>query len=182
MRKIISGLFISLDGVVEEPQTWHFPYFSDEMGAAVGAQMAEADTMLLGRRTYQAFASSWGHRSSDMDFTDTINAMPKLVASTTMFDAPWRNTTLLKGDLVTELTRIKEGPGGTITVPGSIGLVRSLLQHGLLDELKLMIHPIVVGAGQRLFDERSGRHPLTLVRSEPLPHGVLYATYAPAAA
>ncbi len=179
MRKIISGLFISLDGVVEAPEAWHFPYFDDEMGAAVGAQMAQADTMLLGRRTYEIFAASWGHRSSDVPFTDVINAMPKLVASTTMTSADWQNSTLLTGDLEETLREVKAGDGGDITVPGSITLVRSLLRLGLLDELRLMIHPIILGTGTCLFDG-IGRHRLTLTDSNTFATGVLNLTYMPA--
>ena len=180
-RKIVSGLFISLDGVVEEPQTWHFPWFTDQMGAAVGAQMATADTMLLGRRTYEGFASSWGHRSSDVPFADVINGMPKLVVSNTMTSADWRNSTLLRGDdLATTLGEIKAGPGADISVPGSITLVRSLLALGLLDELRLMVHPVVVGKGLRLFDGSTGQVPLALQSSETFDSGVVYSTYTPA--
>lgn len=171
---------MSLDGIVESPEAWHFPYYNDEMGAAVGAQMAQADTMLLGRRTYETFAASWGHRSSDIPFTDVINAMPKLVASTTMTSADWRNSTLLTGDLETALLAVKDGEGGDITVPGSITLVRSLLRMGLLDELRLMIHPVVLSTGSRLFGDRIGRHPLTLTHSETFQTGVLNLTYTPA--
>lgn len=181
MRKIVSGLFISLDGVVEEPQTWHFPYFNDQMGAAVGAQMASADTMLLGRHTYEGFAASWGHRSSDVPFTDVINAMPKLVVSNTMTSADWRNSTLLRGDdLATTVGEIKAGPGGDVSIPGSITLVRSLLALGLLDELRLMVHPVVVGKGVTLFDGSTGHLPLTLHHTETFDTGVVYSTYTPA--
>ncbi len=180
MRKIVSGLFMSLDGVVENPQTWHFPYFDDEMGAAVGAQMADADTMLLGRHTYEGFAASWGHRGSDVEFADVINGMPKLVVSNTMTSADWRNSTLLQGDLAVAIKEVKNGPGGDIAVPGSITLVRSLLALGLLDELRLMVHPIVVGSGTTLFDGSTGRIPLALRESVTFSTGVVYSTYIPA--
>lgn len=139
--------------------------------------MAAADTMLLGRRTYEVFAASWGHRSSDFPFTDIINRMPKLVASNTMTSADWQNSTLITGDLETALGEIRAGDGGNITVPGSIKLVRSLLRMGLLDELRLMIHPIVLGSGIRLFEDGIGRHLLVLKQSETFATGVLNLTY-----
>lgn len=180
MRTITSGLFMSLDGVVENPQTWHFPYFDEQMGAAVGAQMAGADTMLLGRKTYETFAASWGHRSSDVPFTDVINAMPKVVVSRTMESADWQNSQVLDGDLAEAVTALKHGPGGGISIPGSVSVVRSLLQLGLLDELHLMVHPIVLGSGEKLFDDTTGRVPLRLKGSEVFSSGVVYSTYVPA--
>jgi len=180
MRKIVAGLFISLDGVVEAPETWHFPYFNDEMGAAVAAQMAAADTMLLGRRTYEGFAAFWPNQGSDVPAADQMNATPKLVASTTLTSVDWQNSTLIKGDVAEELTRLKQGPGKDIAVTGSSTLVRSLLRDGVLDELRLLVHPIVVGQGARLFPDGTSRHPLRLVDATTFTTGVLYLTYRPA--
>src|SRR5690348_9673802 len=143
MRKIVSGLFISLDGVVEAPQTWHFPYFDDEMGAAVGALMSSGEAMLLGRRTYEEFASYWPTATDEM--ADQMNGTPKYVVSTTLTSADWQNSTLINGDVAKELTRLKEEPGGNLNITGSATLVRSLLREGLLDELHLLVHPLVVG-------------------------------------
>ena len=97
MRKIVAGLFVSLDGVVEAPETWHFPYFNDEMGEIVASQMAAADTMLLGRRTYEEFAAYWADKGSEVDFADQINNTPKLVASTTLESVGWQNSTPHQG-------------------------------------------------------------------------------------
>jgi dihydrofolate reductase len=180
MRKIVAGLFISLDGVIEAPETWHFPYFDDEMGAAVTAQMAGADTMLLGRRTYEAFASFWPTQGDDDPTARHMNATPKLVASTTLTSADWQNSTLIRGDLAEELTRVNRLPGKDIGVTGSATLVRSLLREGLLDELRLLVHPIVVGQGARLFPEGTSRQPLKLVDATTFTTGVLYLTYRPA--
>ena len=136
MRKIVAGLFISLDGVVEAPEQWHFPYFNDEMGEAVGSQMAAADTLLLGRQTYEEFAGYWADKGSDVEFADAINTIPKLVASTTLASATWQNSTLLGADVAQELRRIKQEPGKDISISGSPTLVRSLLRDGLIDELR----------------------------------------------
>ena len=181
MRKIVAGLFISLDGVVESPDQWHFPYFNEEMGEAVGSQMAAADTMLLGRVTYQEFAGYWPHQSSDVEIADYMNTTPKLVVSTTLDTVEWQNSTLIKGDLVEELTRVKQQPGKNISVVGSATLVRSLLRDALLDELRLLVHPIVVGRGKRLFEDGSAQKPLKLVDAQTFGTGVLYLTYQPAA-
>ena len=180
MRKIVAGLFVSLDGVVESPEQWHFPYFNDEMGEIVGSQMAAADTLLLGRRTYEEFAGYWADKGSDVEFADQINSIPKLVASTTLDAVDWQHSTLIRGDVAQELRRIKAEPGRDITITGSATLVRSLLRDGLIDELQLLVHPIVVGSGKRLFEEIGGRVPLKLVASRTLSTGVLYLTYAPA--
>ncbi|MEW9551076.1 dihydrofolate reductase family protein [Nonomuraea sp. NPDC050783] len=178
MRKIVAGLFISLDGVVEAPQTWHFPYFNDEMGQEVGRQMQESDALLLGRRTYEEFAGHWPHQDPEKDpMAARLNAVQKYVVSTTLTDPAWQNTSVIGGDVTAELARLKEGPGGTISVTGSPTLVTALLRDGLLDELNLLLHPIVVGQGQRLFGDGLGQIPLTLTRSATFTTGVLNLTY-----
>ncbi|GGQ14629.1 dihydrofolate reductase family protein [Streptosporangium pseudovulgare] len=176
-RKIAAGLFVSLDGVVEAPETWHFPYLNEEMGAAVGQMYAEADTLLLGRVTYEAFAAVWPHRTGEM--ADAINGIRKLVASTTLTEVGWTNATLIKGDVVATVKELKGRPGGTISVAGSISLIRALLGAGLLDELRLLVHPLVVGAGQRLFPDGTAPVPLKLARSVTFATGVLDLTYQP---
>jgi dihydrofolate reductase len=180
MRKIVAGEFISLDGVVEAPNEWHFPYFNDEMGEAVGSDMAGADAMLLGRRTYEEFASAWPNRPSDEPGADFMNNTPKFVVSTTLKTVEWQNSTLVDGDFVEEISRLKQTPGKNISVVGSPTLVRSLLREGLLDELHLLMHPIVVGKGKRLFDNGIGQVPLQLVESRTFGTGVLSLNYAPA--
>jgi dihydrofolate reductase len=180
MRKIVAGLFISLDGVVEAPENWQMPYFSDEMGEVVGSNMAAADTMLLGRRTYQEFAAFWPNQPSDEQFADQINSIPKLVASTTLDRVDWQNSTLIRGNVAEELAKLKEQPGKDINVTGSVTLVQSLLRDDLLDELGLLVHPIVVGTGKHLFEAGSGQIPLTLVDSQTFSTGVVSLTYQPA--
>jgi dihydrofolate reductase len=180
MRKIIAGLFMSLDGVVESPEQWQFPYFNDEMGQALGSSMAASDTLLLGRRTYQEFAAVWPGRGSDDPVGAYMNNTPKLVASTTLDSTDWHNSTVLDGDLAEQIGKLKQQPGKNITVTGSITLVRSLLHDGLLDELALMVCPIVVGHGQRLFDDWSDQLPLNLQDAKTFSTGVLSLTYTPA--
>jgi len=177
MRKIVAGLFMSLDGVVESPEKWHFPYFNDEMGEAVGAQMATSDTMLLGRVTYEEFAGYWP--SSSDDIAEFMNGTPKVVVSTTLGEPEWANSTVIDSDVAAELARLKEQPGKDISITGSPTLVRSLLRDGLLDELRLLVHPIVVGSGKRLFPDGVGRVPLALVDAKTFSTGVLALTYRP---
>lgn len=183
MRKIVAGLFISLDGVYEVPDQWHFPYFTDEMGAAVDAQMQASDTMLLGRVTYEEFAGFWPEQSSDeIDIAGFMNDTPKLVVSSTLAEPlSWQNSTLINGAAaVEELARLKQQPGKNISITGSGTLVRSLLNAGLLDELHLLVHPIVVGHGKRLFTDDSDQKGLKLIESATFDSGVMYLIYGPA--
>lgn len=180
MRKIVSGLFISLDGVFEAPDQWHFPYFNDEMGDAIGAQMAESDCMLLGRVTYDEFASYWPNQTRDGEageMADVMNDTPKYVVSSTLKAPKWKNTTLIDGaNAAEELDALKRQPGKDISITGSGTLVRTLLRAGVLDELRLLVHPIVVGHGKRLFDEGE-QVPLKLTDSKTFSTGVLSLTY-----
>src|SRR3712207_4425475 len=157
MRKIIANLFISLDGVVEEPGDWHFPYFNDEMGAAVDAVLGSADTMLLGRKTYDDPAAAWPEREADggedAEFAKVVGDARKSVVSRRPLELTWRNCGQLKGDRVEAVTALKHEPGGNIAMSGAISVVRQLLAAGLLDELRLLVHPIAVRRGMRLFDE-----------------------------
>src|SRR5215216_1406610 len=177
MRKIVAGTFLSLDGVMESPDKWHFPYFDDKMGEAVGSQMAEADAMLLGRVTYQEFASYWPHQADDTPGAEFMNGVTTGLQNVD----DWQNATLVDGNnFVAEIQRLKELPGKNINVVGSARLVQSLLRENLLDELVLLVHPIVVGGGKRLLEGNTGQHPLRLVDSQTFDTGVLYLTYQPA--
>jgi dihydrofolate reductase len=183
MRKITAGLFISLDGVVEAPDTWHFPYFNDEMGVAVDGQLGSADTLLIGRVTYDSFAGAWPERETagdeDAHFAKKLGDMRKIVVSRQPLEFTWRNSELLQGDLVEAVTALKNEPGGAIGMSGSVSIVRQLLAAGLLDELHLLVHPLAVRKGMRLFDEGDEPIPLELVSSTPFSTGVLYLVYAP---
>ena len=181
VRKIVAGLFLSLDGVYEAPHQWHFPYFNHEMGEAVQSQIDATDTMLLGRVTYQEFASYWPHQSNDeVPLADHMNNTPKVVISETLDSLDWQNSTLIKGNVVEELTLLKQQPGKNIGITGSGTLVASLLRAGLLDELRLLVHPIVVGKGKRLFATEGEARGLRLADAQTFSTGVLYLTYTPA--
>jgi dihydrofolate reductase len=185
MRKIPAGLFISLDGVVEEPGDWHSPYFNDEMGAAVDGQLGAADTLLLGRKTYDSFAGAWPDREAaggeDAAFAETLGDARKIVVSNQHLQFTWRNSEQLEGDLVEAVTALKNEPGATdIAMSGSVSVVRQLLAAGLLDELHLLVHPIALRKGLRLFDEGESPIPLRLVSSHAFTTGVMHLIYAPA--
>jgi dihydrofolate reductase len=178
MRKINAGLFISLDGVVEAPDKWTGPYFNDQVGQAVGGLMAQNDAMLLGRVTYEGFAAAFGGQSGGI--ADQMNGTPKFVVSSTLTSADWQNSTLISGDVAGQISDLKQRPGGGIGMSGSSALVTWLLRHGLLDQLDLLVFPVVLGSGKRLFDEPDGQLPFTLTSSEAFSTGVVHLTYAPA--
>jgi dihydrofolate reductase len=183
MKKITAGLFISIDGVVDDPQDWHFPYFNEQMGAAVGAQIEGADTLLLGRKTYEGFADSWPEREDaggeDAPMAKQFGDMRKVVVSHQDLDLTWRNSEQLKGDFVEAITALKNEPGGNIGMSGSISVIRQLLDAGLLDELHLLVHPIAVRKGLRLFDEADSTLPLKVLQVENFSNGVQYIVYGP---
>jgi dihydrofolate reductase len=182
MRKVTAELFISLDGVVDGLEEWHFQYFNDEMGAAVDAVLGTADTILLGRKTYDSFAGAWPEREAaggeDAPFAKTLGDARKIVVSNQQLEFTWRNSEQLQGNLIEGVSALKKEPGGTIFMSGSISVVRQLLAAGLLDELHLLVHPIAVRKGTRLFDEGESRVPLKLISSETFTTGVLNLLYA----
>ncbi len=184
MRKIIAGLFIALDGVVEAPDQWHFPYFNEEMGAAVDATLGAADIVLFGRKTYDSFAGAWPDREEageeDAGLAKKLGDARKIVASNQKLEFTWRNSEQLEGDLVEAVAALKSEPGGDIGLSGSVSVVRQLLAAGLLDELHLLVHPIAVRRGMRLFDEGMTPIPLRLISSEAFETGVLNLVYGPA--
>jgi dihydrofolate reductase len=184
MRKITAGLFISLDGVVEAPDQWHFPYFNEEMGAAVDATLGAADTVLFGRKTYDSFAGAWPDREAaggeDAPFAKALGDARKIVVSNEKLELTWRNSEQLEGDVVEAVAALKNEPGGNVALSGSVSVVRQLLAAGLLDELHLFVHPIAVRKGMRLFDEGETPIRLRLISSETFKTGVLYLVYGPA--
>jgi dihydrofolate reductase len=182
VRKVVATELVSVDSVMGSPEEWAFSYSNDEMEEANASGMAAADAMLLGRVTYQEFASYWPYQNSaDQPFTDYLNNTPKFVVSTTLEEPlAWQNSTLIKGNVAEEVAKLKRQPGKDIGIVGSGTLVRSLLRDGLLDELTLMVHPIVVGRGKHLFDDGGDRKALKLVDLKTFGTGVLYLTYQPA--
>jgi dihydrofolate reductase len=182
VRKIKSNFFISLDGVVEAPDQWHFPYFDDEMGAAVGAGFATTDAMLMGRVLYEESAEYWPEHA-DEPFGDVMNSMKKYVVSGSLQAAEWENSEIVSGDVARKLTDIKAQDGGDISMSGSATTVRWLLREGLLDELNLLVHPILVGDGMaRLFPADEPSIPLALLSAQTFKSGVLNLSYGPAGA
>lgn len=187
MRKIIATVFISLDGVVDELDQWHFSYFNDEMGAAVDRVLATADTLLLGRKTYDSFAGAWPEVEAaggeDAEFAKGLGDARKIVVSNQQLEFTWRNSEQLKGALVEAVTALKNEPGDThIAMSGSPSVVRQLLAAGLLDELHLLVHPVAARKGMGLFGEGESPIPLRLISSEALETGVLDLVYGPAEA
>ena len=184
MRKIVATMFISLDGVVEAPDQWHFPYFNDQMGDAVGRVMVGADTFLIGRKTYDSFAGAWPEREEaggeDAEFAKGLGDARKIVVSRQDLEFTWRNSELLEGELIEAVTKLKNEEGGNIAMSGSPSIVRQLLDAGLLDELHLLVHPIAVRKGIRLFEDADDALALKLIGSNTFETGVLDLIYAPA--
>ena len=182
MRKVVSWLFTSLDGVVEAPNEWQFDVMDNDMMSAITSQMEAEDAILMGRVTYQDWLPFWP-TSTDEPYASHINKIPKYVVSRTLEEVEWgkwEKPTLIKEDLAREINKLKRGSGKNISVSGSPTLVRSLLQENLLDELQLMIHPVVVGKGKRLFTEDLDLKRLQLVDSKVTGTGVVIVTYQPA--
>ena len=180
MRKLIAFELVSLDGVVGAPDEWAFFYSDEEMDKEVAAGMDVSDALLLGRATYEEFASFWPNQPGGTQMVDYINSVRKYVVSTTLQEPlEWNNSTLIQGDVAEEIAILKEQPGKNITITGSITLVRSLLKAGLLDELQLMVHPVVLGGGRRLFEDGGDREVLELVGSKTFGTGVVSLVYRP---
>jgi dihydrofolate reductase len=177
MRKVVAGQLVSVDGIVEAPERWTGPYFTPEIGQEYGSVMAQGDTLLLGRRTYETFAASFGGQTGGM--ADMMNDTLKVVVSKTLDKVEWQNSTLLEGDPVQELTRLKQQDGKNININGSATLVRSLLHDGLIDELRLTVFPVVVGAGARLFEGYGAQLGLELADSKEFSSGVVNLVYHP---
>jgi dihydrofolate reductase len=183
MRKVVAAEFLSLDGVMESPDRWHSPYFDEEMGQAVGEGFATSDAMLMGRVNYEEWAAYWPKQDPEENpMAGAMNGRRKYVVSGTLEEPlEWENSALIEGnEFAEEIEKLKNRPGKDIAISGSGTLVRSLLHLGLLDELKLMIHPVIVGSGKRLFEEGEGQTRLELVDSRTFSTGVLYLTYRPA--
>ena len=179
MRKIVAGLFTSLDGVVETANEWMGPWFNEELGQTIGSLMGAQDAMLLGRVTYQEFAAHWPQQTGEM--ADTMNGTAKYVVSGTLPSADWQNSTLIPAaSALAEIAGLKQQPGKNIGMTGSGTLVGSLLREGLLDELHLFVFPLVVGSGKRLFGAPGDKLPLKLLDSATFQSGVVHLTYAKA--
>ena len=178
-RQLAATLFMSLDGVVEEPQKWSFPYWNEEIGKFKLQETLASDALLLGRVTYEGFAAAWPSRKDSEGFADKFNSMPKYVASRTLKQLDWNNSHLIKGDVAAGVAKLKQEPGGDIVIHGSPTLIRSLMPHNLIDEYRLLVYPITLGRGKRPFDESTHAN-LKLVESKSYTTGVVKLVYRPA--
>lgn len=180
MGRIVSNFFISLDGVVEAPDQWHFPYFDQDMGAVVSGGMETTEAFLLGRRLYDEWSQYWPGKDDPEDFGGFINPLPKHVLTHRPVEGElWSNTSVISEDHVAAVQALKDSVSGDIGMSGCATTVRWLLANGLLDELALLVHPIAVAKGQRLFED-TGTVPLKLEESRALSSGVLLLRYSPA--
>ena len=177
MRKLNAWLFVTLDSVIEAPEKWVIA--DDEMFGDTEADYANSDALLLGRRTFETFAASWPQRGSEVANADWMNNTRKYVASTTLTSPQWNNSTVIEGDVADAVARLKQEDGKDIMINGSGALVRTLLRDHLLDELRLFMHPVVVGSGTRLFDDESDPVELVLTDSHAYDNGVISLTYRP---
>jgi dihydrofolate reductase len=183
MRRIINSTNVSLDGLIDKMELWHFDYVNDELSALVAEDLFACDALLMGRATYDIFASAWPARTGDA-VADKFNAMAKYVASSTLKDPEWNNTTVIVGDLVEEVAKLKQQPGQDIIMYGFGPVARTLLDNGLLDEIRIWVHPVLAGTGElsdMLFSEGSVSK-LTLVGNKPLGSGVVVLSYQPVGA
>ncbi|GIF25505.1 dihydrofolate reductase [Actinoplanes tereljensis] len=185
MAKIISTLFISADGVAEIDPDWHFPYFDENMGRAVGEDYETADVLLIGRETYDSFAGAWPGREEaggeDAGFAKQLGDIRKVVVSRQPLEFTWRSSELIDGDLVAAAAALKADPGiKGILIPGSISVVQQLLAAGLIDELRLLVHPVAARKGRRLFDDGDTPYHLEVAATEAFPTGVIRVIYTPA--
>ena len=179
MSKVVAVELVSLDGVMESPEEWAFSYSNDEMDEANASGMAASDALLMGRVTYEQMAAYWPNQPGGTPMVDYINSVPKFAVSTTLEEVGWNNSTLIQDNVAEEITELKRQPGKDITILGSGTLVKSLLRDDLLDELRLMVHPVVLGSGKRLFEEGGDQKRLELVDSKTFSTGVLHLTYQP---
>ena len=190
MRKIVVSEFMSLDGVIQAPGGkdedteggfahggWTMPYWHDEIGAHFAQVMSETDALLLGRKTWQIHGGAFEPMAAGDPFGDTMNAIAKFVVSTTLTSAAaWRNSTLISGNVVEQVRALKERPGKHIAIDGSSVLVHTLAQHSLIDEYRLIVYPIVLGSGKKVFADGAQIN-LRLVEARPLPSGVVLTHY-----
>ena len=195
MRKIVVSEFLTLDGVMESPEKWTFPFWTEQIGKVKSDELFESDALLLGRVTYELFAGAWpnltdedtwkmvkaaggsfGEKPQTNSFADRMNSIQKYVVSTALQKAGWSNSTLIKGDVVEEVRKLREQDGKDILISGSGELVCSLMHHNLIDEFRLLVYPVVLGEGKRLFKE-DAKATLKLVDAKQFSSGVVMLTY-----
>jgi len=176
--KIVVTQFMTLDGVVESPQDWSFPYWSDETAKFKWDELLATDAHLLGRVTYEGFAAAWPDRTDAQGFADRMNSLSKYVVSTTLKKAEWNNSHIIETNIVDEIAKLKKQSGGDILMAGSMTLLQTLMEHDLVDEYRLLTYPIVLGKGKRLFTDGMAAS-LKLTESKPMGSGVVLLRYEP---
>jgi dihydrofolate reductase len=177
VSKLIVSEFVSLDGVMEEPK-WTFPYWNDEIGKFKFAELFASGALLLGRVTYQGFAAAWPSRTDEQGYADRMNNLPKHVVSTTLETVEWNNSKLIKTNVVAEVSQLKRQPGEDLLLFGSDTLVQTLIQHDLVDQYNLLVYPVVLGTGKRLFGDGS-KVALKLIETQSFSSGVVLLRYQP---
>jgi dihydrofolate reductase len=181
VRKLIAYEYLTLDGIMESPETWQFPYFSDDFAEFNKAQILSFEASLLGRTTYETFASFWPNQThNEFGLADKINNTPRFVFSTTLAKVEWQNSTLIKDNTAQVVAQLKQQTGGDIGISGSATLVQALMQANLIDEYRLALHPVVVGTGTRLFKDGQTSTALKLIDTQTFSSGIICLTYQPA--
>jgi len=178
MRKLVVTEFVTLDGVVAEPQEWSFPYWTEEIGKFKYDEHFASDALLLGRVTYEGFAAAWPTRTDEQGFAERMNSLPKYVVSTTLNKLEWNNSHLIKENVPEEVAKLKQQAGMDIVVHGCPTLLQTLMQHDLVDEYHLLIYPIILGKGKRLFTDGTSAS-LRLTESKSFSSGVTLLRYEP---
>ena len=175
--RLVATEYVSLDGVFEEPGQWSFPYFNEQAAQFKFRELQETDALLLGRKTYEGFAAAWPTMEGTGEFGVKMNSMPKYVVSSTLETADWTGSILIKGDPVTEIAKLKEQPGQDLLLSGSAQLLAAMSDAKLVDLYRLMLHPIVLGKGARLFPDGIARTELELTRHETFDTGIVILEY-----
>jgi dihydrofolate reductase len=178
MRRIVWSEYMSLDGVVDEPGEWSIPYFSDDLAKYKYDELFASDALLLGRITYEGFAAAWPTMEEiEGEFAVKMNTLPKYVASTTLEAAEWNNSTVIRENVPGAVSKLKQQAGDDILIGGSGTLAMTLMEHDLIDEIRMLVHPIAVGTGKRLFEGASAPVSLKLVDTRSFDSGVVALTY-----
>ena len=180
MRKVIVSTYVTLDGRVDEIRDWALPYNDDAVAAYHTDLLADSDGLLLGRKTYEIFAGLWPSLAGQLPYVDKLNSMAKYIASTTLNELTWENTQLIKGDAARGVAELKEQPGQNLVIYGCLDLMHRLEEHDLIDEYRLLVHPVLLGSGRSLLEDGAKRVNLDLVDTTVLSSGVAVLTCQPA--
>jgi dihydrofolate reductase len=178
--RLVATEYVSLDGVFEEPGHWSGPFFDDEAAQFKWSELQASDALLLGRRTYEGFAGAWPSFTDEVGFADKMNSMPKYVVSSTLDKADWTGSQLITGDVAEQVRNLKQEPGQDLLLAGSAQLFNALKQENLIDLYRLMVYPVILGKGERLFADAADDKTLKLADTKSFGSGVLILEYEPA--